>query len=549
MKIWSSVLVLALAGIANAQFVKPPTGYNHVSSYAGSEVRYKEVPTGICETHEGVKSYAGYVDTDNDEHIFFWFFESRSQPKSDPTTLWFNGGPGSSSMIGLFQEVGPCRMYPNGTLYESPYPWNLNSNLLIVDQPVTTGFSYKNLTNVVYDKDGNMTAVSGNNCPSKNQEDCATTSFVTPKDLPGTSEDAAPTVWKTLQGFFGAFSDYANTTLHIRTESYGGRYAPAISSYIIDQDEKTPDNAIKLNLTSVVIGNGWMDAVPQYIAYYNFSVNPGNTYDYNVFNQTVQKTLLDDLYGNGKCLDMVQKCYSSNSKKDCAKAKDFCDTHIQGAWDIGNRDYYDVREPFKDPFPYERYTKYLAQPDVLEAIGAAQTYVESADPIYFAFADAADSLRSSISAMQKIMSKNITLVLHSGDADYICNWYGNEMVANSLGGKSFLKTGYEDMKIDETETPGQVKQNGAFAFARIYYSGHEVPWYQPAAAFAIHNRTLLNMDLATGTQQISARYATMGSPTSTHREGNATVQTGPIPSDAIYNYTSHAPIIHARNRF
>jgi hypothetical protein len=82
-------------------------GVTTITSPGGATIRYKEPgKDGVCETTPGVNSYSGYVDLDENTHMFFWFFEARNDPASAPLTLWLNGGPGSDSMIGLFQ--GRC---------------------------------------------------------------------------------------------------------------------------------------------------------------------------------------------------------------------------------------------------------------------------------------------------------------------------------------------------------------------------------------------------------------------------------------------------------
>lgn len=120
----SRFALISLSGLASSQFVPAPTDLTETKGYLDLPVRYKQVPEGICELTPGVKSYSGYVDIEQDQHIFWWFFEARNEnPHTAPLTVWINGGPGSSSMIGLFEELGPCRVDSNGDVYDNPYAW------------------------------------------------------------------------------------------------------------------------------------------------------------------------------------------------------------------------------------------------------------------------------------------------------------------------------------------------------------------------------------------------------------------------------------------
>jgi len=91
-----------------------------------------------------VVQHYGYINVNSkyNANVFYWFFESQGTPSSDPVVLWLTGGPGCSSELALFFENGPYTVDGNGNLSPNPYSCNSFTNLLYVDQPVGTGFSY-----------------------------------------------------------------------------------------------------------------------------------------------------------------------------------------------------------------------------------------------------------------------------------------------------------------------------------------------------------------------------------------------------------------------
>ena len=217
---WS--LLLAIRPVSS-QFLSPPTDLNS-STYGPQRntVRYKEVPPGICEQRDDIKSISGYVDVSNDEHIFFWFFEARNaDPTTAPLTAWIQGGPGASSMVGLFQEMGPCSIDTNGNVVNNPYSWTNSSNLLFIDQPVQTGFSYSTTTpGYINQENGLVVALPDGTCPSDAVTNGTCGTFSDPdglRGIPVSTSAAASSFYATLQGFMGVFPQYARNGFHLAT--------------------------------------------------------------------------------------------------------------------------------------------------------------------------------------------------------------------------------------------------------------------------------------------------------------------------------------------
>jgi hypothetical protein len=82
------------------------------------------------------------VSPEHHGNLFFWLYQNRHIANKQRTVIWLNGGPGCSSMDGAMMEIGPYRVRENGKLEYNNGSWDEFANLLFVDNPVGTGFSY-----------------------------------------------------------------------------------------------------------------------------------------------------------------------------------------------------------------------------------------------------------------------------------------------------------------------------------------------------------------------------------------------------------------------
>ncbi|KAF4230986.1 hypothetical protein CNMCM6805_000509 [Aspergillus fumigatiaffinis] len=411
--------------------------------------------SGICETTPGVNQYSGYLSVGDNMNMWFWFFEARNNPKQAPLAAWFNGGPGCSSMIGLFQENGPCHFVDGqDTPSLNKYSWNNYANMLYIDQPIGVGFSYG--TNKV-----------------------------------SSTETAAPYVWKLLQAFYAQFPEYESREFGIFTESYGGHYGPEFASYIQEQNAAIKAGTVSgenINLVALGVNNGWIDAAIQEKAYIEYSYN--NTYEQLI--DSSDRTRLLSVY-NSQCLPAIQKCAKTGTNADCRNADSVCYSNIEGPIsNSGDFDVYDIRQPRNDPFPPQTYSTYLANADVVKAIGAQTKYQECPDGPYNKFSQTGDNPRSFLSTLSDVVKSGINVIVWAGDADWICNWLGNYEVANAVdfpGQSKFKAKDLAPYTVNGVEK-GTFKYVDNFSFLRMYEAGHEVPYYQPEASLQVFQQIL-----------------------------------------------------------
>ncbi|RYO89297.1 hypothetical protein DL762_003320 [Monosporascus cannonballus] len=500
-----------------------PQGVTTISTPGGATIRYKEPgKEGVCETTPGVNSYSGYVDLDEDTHMFFWFFEARHNPDEAPLTLWLNGGPGSDSLIGLFEELGPCNVTRNLTSHVNPYSWTEVSNLLFLSQPIGVGFSYDDAIVGIINQTTGLPVNSSN--PDGRY------SYVDPYRF-GTSELAAIGTWEVLQGFIQNLPTLDETvksrTFNLWTESYGGHWGPVFYRHFYEQNEAIQNGTAEgcqLNMHTLGIINGIVSETIQAPYYPEFAYK--NTYGIEAVNETIYNFMKMNYYFPGGCRDSVEQCNSADrstaeGQSACAQATAICRNLVEGPYySASGRNPYDIRAQADAQIPPGYWADYINLASTQDALGVSINYTStSSQAIWIGFGVSGDFVYPDMLAdLEAILDEGVSVHLIYGDADYICNWMGGEALSLQLNythAAEFRAAGYAPFVVEGTEY-GVVRQHGNFSFTRVYDAGHEVPYYQPRAALELFRRVVSDLVVADGSRRVEAAYDTEGPANATH---------------------------------
>ncbi|GMI93358.1 serine carboxypeptidase-like 40 [Hibiscus trionum] len=396
-------------------------------------------PNGVDFNH-----YSGYVTVDSKagRALFYYFAESPENSSTNPLVLWFNGGPGCSSLIGAMTELGPFRVYSDGkTLYRNNYAWNNVANVLFVESPAGVGFSYSNTTSD-YHKTGDIS----------------------------TEKDA----YTFLLNWLERFPQYKSRDLYITGESYGGHYVPQLANTILLNNKNS--NQTQINLKGIAVGNGWIDDRTGYLGQFDYlwthALNSDET------NKGIHKY-----------------CHYFNNK-DPEQCENFMNIAFIEPGDIDGYNIYaplcqsDSYSSIKsssgsvvysfDPCSNDYMFTYLNRADVQTALHAKVTAWDLCNDSFLG--GWADSAVTILPIIKNLMTNGIRVWLYSGDVDSVVPITSTRYGINKL--KLPIKTAWRPWSTDD-EVGGYVVEYEGLTLVTVRDAGHFVPSYQPARALTM----------------------------------------------------------------
>ncbi|KAK0455790.1 serine carboxypeptidase [Desarmillaria tabescens] len=430
-------------------------------AFPNYNVRIKK--TAFCD--DTVAAYTGYIDIEA-RHLFFYFFESRNDPDTDDVIFWTNGGPGGSSMLGLFMELGPCRIIDDrGPIFHKE-SWNSNANVFFIDQPIGVGFSYADYGETVRN-----------------------------------TEEAAKDIASFVAIFFEHFTKFKGRGFHMAGESYGGRYLPLFASAVYDQNAYLIDAGLTpVNLSSVMIGNGLTEFASMTLSYYDIACTAASVPPVlNISTCIRMKQVLP------RCQKwMKAACIDQFDNINCDAAVSFCNSELSDPYFNTNKNPYDMSVdcdgPIQETLCYpvtQNISAYLDRPDVRTDLGVdphfdGQNFSSVSWEVYNAFTESMDEYRQTQLYVAALLERKVRVLVYVGNYDFICNWVGNNAWTLALdwsGKESFVNEELREWFVGE-KTAGLTRSNQGLTFATIEGAGHMVPYDKPQEALELVSRWL-----------------------------------------------------------
>ncbi|KAA8544154.1 hypothetical protein F0562_022210 [Nyssa sinensis] len=419
-----------------------------------------------ARTQDGSEAW-GYVEVRPKAHMFWWYYRSpyrvQDPNKPWPIILWLQGGPGASGVgIGNFEEVGPL----DTDLKPRNSTWLQKADLLFVDNPVGTGFSFV--------EDKNL--------------------------LVKTDEEAATDLTTLLIEVFNRNESLQKSPLYIVAESYGGKYAVTLGLSALKAIEA---GKLKLKLGGIALGDSWISPED-----FVFSWGP--------FLKDVSRLDDNGLQKSNSLAQKIKLQIDKNQLEDATNSWSELEDVISTS--SNSVDFYNfLLDSGMDPvsltaaelskeIAMKRYSRYLdsfrASPGGggdLESLmnGAIRKKLNiipdnvqwggQSDLVFTSLAG--DFMRPRINEVDELLAKGVNVTVYNGQLDVICATKGTEAWVEKLkwvGLKTFLSMERTPIYCgDDKVTKGFTRSYRNLHFYWILGAGHFVPVDQPCVALTM----------------------------------------------------------------
>uniref|UniRef100_A0A0A9XDE9 Carboxypeptidase n=2 Tax=Lygus hesperus TaxID=30085 RepID=A0A0A9XDE9_LYGHE len=389
---------------------------------------------------DDVESYAGYITINKqfESNMFFWFFPAENNRHNAPVVLWLQGGPGASSLYATFYENGPFYITQDLKLERRGHYWSQELNMIYIDNPVGTGFSYTN------DDKGYATDET----------------------------DVGGDLYEALSQFFQLFPEYRRNGFFISGESYAGKYIPALAHTI---HEKNPTADEKINLKGIAIGDGLVD--PR-----NMMVYSEYLYQHGLIDDNLRATVKEIEQNTVKLID-DGNYYNATVETNRILA---LMSNISGPIDV--YDY--LLAGFS--LDNEVTTAFLNQSEVRRSLHVGSLVYNNGE--YVASKLYEDNTKSVAPWLEELMDE-YRVLLYNGQLDIICAYPLTINFVKQLkwsGAADYLKAPRKQWHVG-TELAGFAKTVGNFTEVLVRNAGHMVPADQPAWALDLITRFTQNI--------------------------------------------------------
>lgn len=389
------------------------------------------------------KSYAGFITIHKTyrSNLYFWYFEAEIDPKKAPILLWLQGGPGSTSLLGLFAENGPFSVNEFGNPVKRNYSWHLDHHLIYVDNPVDTGYSY--------------------------------TKFIL--GHPTNSLEVGDGLYKFFLQFFELFPNLKGRDLYLSGESFAGKYIPALAYTIHKRKLEGDESTTPFNLKGIAIGSGFISPIHQ--------IRPSE--------HLYQLGFIDD-----KTRDEVllheKKGAEELEKGNILRAYYAYDPIFTGITTGGSILEKSTGLPYIENYSLQKPPSYYIESTINSATWRRAMHVGNQKFHFnYGFTDNSpgrylflDILKSCAYMIEELL-EHYRVLLFNGQLDLVCPYPGTVNMIRHLNFSShddYLKADRSIWRV-ETEIAGYVKVAGNLKEVMVRNAGHMVPADQPKWAY------------------------------------------------------------------